>query len=284
MKIGTTLIALVGWGLDAQQREAGRRRHLDAVRTLMEKYALQAVELNGDFSVLYPQVFGPGYYDQVAALQREMGFACTLHLPFLWQDGASLAEPLRQTTVQSIRQVLEWTQALELESYVLHLWGLWTSVLASVQQMPAEEKQLLMDQLLRQAARTLEELAACVPPGKLCVENLERFPFDYIVPLIDEQGMRICLDVGHLTLQGGDPLTFLREHWERIGEIHLHDAVRGGSAGPGVRDHLPLGDGGVDYVAFMDTLSAQGYDEVLILEVNTKEDLLQSLERIQPWR
>jgi len=277
------LIALVGWSVDAQQPEVGRRRHVDAVRALVEQYAIQAVELNGDFSVLYPHVFTSEYYDQVAALQRELGFACTLHLPFLWQDGASLAEPLRQATMQSVTQVLEWTQALYFESYVLHLWGLWTSVLASVQQMPAEEKQLLMDEILRRAARTLEELAALVPPAKVCVENLERLPFDYIAPLIDEHGMSICLDVGHLTVRGGDPLSFLREHWERIGEIHLHDAVRGGKAGPGVRDHLPLGDGSVDYVAFMDTLKAQGYDKVLILEVNTEADLLQSLERVQPW-
>jgi sugar phosphate isomerase/epimerase len=283
VRIGTTLIAFVGWSLDTVEPEVGRRRHLDAVRTLVERYGIQAVELNGDFSVLYPHVLAGEYYDQVAALQQELGFTCTLHLPFLWQDGSSLAEPIRQATVQSVRQVLKWTQALDVESYVLHLWGLWTSVVASVQQMAAEEKQLLMDEILRRAARTLDELAAFVTPAKVCVENLERLPFDYVVPLIDERGMSICMDVGHLTVQGGDPLTFLSEHWDRIGEIHLHDAVRGGKGGPGVRDHLPLGDGSVDYVTLMDTLKTRRYDKVLILEVNTEAHLSQSLERVQPW-
>lgn len=283
MRIGTTLIPVVGWSLDAQQPDVGRRRHLEALRILTEEYPIEAVELNGDFSILYPQVFDTGYYEQVAGLQNELGFACTLHLPFLWQDASSLAEPIRQATLQSIRVVLESAQALHMESYVLHLWGVWTSLLASVQQMAPKEKRDLMDEILRRASHSLEELATLVPPAMVCVENLGRFPFDRVIPLVERHGMRICLDVGHLTVRGGDPLGFLAEHWDQIGEIHLHDALRGDKAAQGARDHLPLGQGVVDYAGLMDALDEGGYDNVLILEVNTEADLSQSLEKMRPW-
>jgi len=283
VKLGTTLIPLVGWSVDTQQPDEGRARHLEATRTLVEEYKIQAIELNGDFTVLYPQVIDRGYYEQVADLQQELGFACTLHLPFLWLDGASLNEPIRRATMQSMKQVLGATEPLHVESYVLHSWGLWTSMLVGVQQMPPEEKQALLNEILRRVEHTLAELGALVPPSSVCVENLGRFPFDYIMPLIERQGMRICLDVGHLAAHGGDALAFVTQHWEQIGEVHLHDALPKAEGVSGVRDHLPLGKGKVDYVGLMQTLERGGYDKVLILEVNTEADRSQSLERVRPW-
>lgn len=283
MRIGTTLIPLVGWSIDTAQPDKGRAWHLEAIRTLVEAYRIQAIELNGDFALLYPQVIDEGYYKQVAHLQEELGFTCTFHLPFLWLDGASLNEAIRQATVQSMRWILEMSEPLQVESYVLHLWGIWTSMLVGVQEIQREERGLLLKELLRRAEQTLSELGSLVSPGSVCVENLERLPFDYIVPLVERQGMQICLDVGHLTTCGGDALSFVTEYWDQIGEIHLHDALPKAEGGPGVQDHLALGKGKVDYVSFMQALEERGYDKVLILEVNTKDDLLQSLEKIRRW-
>jgi sugar phosphate isomerase/epimerase len=283
LKLGAGVIPLVGWGLKGNGSQGAREAHLCAIRRLVEDFHVGAVELNGDFTTLYPDVFGKAYYDQVAELQRELGFACTLHLPFLWLDGASLAEPVRQATVQCIWQVLEATEALSIESYVVHLWGIWTSLLGTLQDMPDEEKQQLMDEILRSAMRTLEQLGGVASPGRLCVENLERIPFELFVPLVEEQGMRICFDVGHLAVQGGDPLEFLDRYWQMIGEIHLHDAIAVSGRVPGMRDHLPLGKGSVDYVALMDRLDEGGFGGVVILEVNTEGGLMESLERVQPW-
>jgi sugar phosphate isomerase/epimerase len=274
---------LVGWGLKGSGPRDARETHLRAIRRLVEELHVKAVELNGDFTALYPDVFDEGYYQQVAGLRRELGFACTLHLPFLWLDGASLAEPVRQASVQCISQALEATKGLSIESYVLHLWGLWTSLLGTLQQMPEGEKEQLLDDILRSAMRTLEELGGMISPGELCVENLERIPFELFVPLVEEQGARICFDVGHLALRGGDPLEFLDRYWQMLGEIHLHDAVAVGGRVPAAKDHLPLGRGEVDYVALMNRLDEGGYGGVVILEVNSEDDLVESLERVRPW-
>jgi sugar phosphate isomerase/epimerase len=283
VKVGTTLIPLVGWTMDARERQDARARHLEAIRTLVEKYRVQAIELNGDFALLYPQVIDKGYYEEVAELQEELGFMCTLHLPFLWVDGASLNEPIRRATAQSIRRVLELTQPLDVESYVLHLWGIWTSMLAGVQQLSAKERHSLISEILRRAESSLVELADLVPPASVCVENLAVLPFEPIAAMAERQGMSICLDVGHLTTDGGDALLFLARHWDKIGEIHLHDALIEAGGAPNARDHLPLGAGKVDYVALMETLEERGYDKVLILEMNNEADLSQSLEKLERW-
>ncbi len=283
MKLGAGVIPLVGWGLKGSGSRDAREAHLRAIRRLVEELQVSAVELNGDFTTLYPDAFGKGYYEQVAELQRELGFACSIHLPFLWLDGASLAEPVRQATVMCMSQVLEATRGLSIESYVVHLWGVWTSLLGTLQQMPEGEKQQLLGEILRSAERTLGELGGVICLDELCVENLERIPFELFAPLVERQGTKICFDVGHLAVQGGDPLEFLDRYWGLIGEIHLHDAMAVGGRVPATRDHLPLGRGSVDYVALMNRLDEGGYGGVVILEVNNEDDLLESLERVQPW-
>lgn len=283
MKLGAGVIPLVGWGLKGSGSGEAREAHLRAIRRLVEEFRVRAVELNGDFTTLYPETFGGSYYEQVAEMQRELGFVCTLHLPFLWLDGASLAEPIRLATVQCLSQVLEATHSLSIESYVLHLWGVWTSLLGTLQQMPEEEKQQLLGEILRSAERTLEEVSGLIPPDELCVENLERIPFDLFSPLVERQGTRICFDVGHFAVLGGDPLAFLDQYWEIIGEIHLHDATTARGRVPAARDHLPLGRGSVDYSTLMNRLAEGGFGGVVILELNNEDDLLESLERVRPW-
>ena len=98
---------MVGWSLKGSGSNDAREAHLHAVRRLVEELQVRVVELNGDFTTLHPETFGKSYYEQVAQMQREQGFTCTMHLPFLWLDGASLAEPVRSATVQCMSQVLE---------------------------------------------------------------------------------------------------------------------------------------------------------------------------------
>jgi len=155
--------------------------------------------------------------------------------------------------------------------------------MATIQAMPEGQERTLLDPMLAQGARSLEEVGRLVPPRKVCVENIESFPFHEVLPLVEERGMRICLDVGHLVVDGGDPLEFLTDRRDLIGEIHLHDALRGRSGGSGAQAHLALGRGEIDYAGFMSMLADGGFGGVLILEVNTEVDLRESMERVRPW-
>jgi sugar phosphate isomerase/epimerase len=284
MKIGATLIPLAGWAAYPGEPAKERERRLSALRRLVEEYGLKAVELTLDFGLLYPQVMDEMFYRQAAHLQEGLGFACTVHLPLLWLDLSSLNELIRQTSVECVRRAVEWVRPLQVESYVLHLWGFTT---VQIHRVLADEgqRQMLLGAVMAQAGRSLAQIRTFIEePARLCVENLEAPPFDVVLPLIEEQGVGICLDVGHLAWQGGGELAFLEKHGERVREIHLHDAVLASPAqGKRARDHLPLGQGELDYEALLHKLDEMGFDGCVIIENNNEADLRESLERLQTF-
>lgn len=282
IKLGATSIPLAGWLADPGRPEESRRKRLATIRQLITEYGLSALELTTDLSLVYPQLFDTGFYSVVADLQQELGFACSVHLPFLWMDPSSLNEQLRRTSVECLRRSIRLTQPVEVVTYVLHLWGLTGTQIASRLKLPVE-RQVVVGALMAQAERSLGEICEVVEPQSLCVENLEDWLFEVALPVIAKSGASICLDVGHLVWQRGDPVHFLEQHGNCIREVHLHDAMRVPGAGDAaVRDHLPLGQGQIDYEAVLGKLEEIDFHGLVILENHSRVDLEQSLERLRP--
>ena len=283
MKIGTTTIPLAGWAVDPRRPEEGRTRRLAAIRQLVEGYGLSAIELTLDLGIVYARVFDAGFYAAVADLQRELGFTCTVHLPFMWLDPASLNESVRLVSVDGLRRAVELTRAVEVATYTLHLWGFTTVQIFGLLEHPGQ-RQAILGGVMAQAGRSLSELCDLLDPHDLCVENLEAPPYESVLPLIERHGVSICLDVGHLAWEGGGEVDFLTRHRDRIREVHLHDAASSSQGGRRqTLDHLPLGRGQIDYLTFLRRLEETGYDGAVILENNSQSDLEESLERIRPF-
>lgn len=89
-----------------------------------------------------------------------------------------------------------------------------------------------------------------------------------------------CLDTGHLTIGGADPVEFARAHGDRVVHAHLKDVdaqvaadFRAGrrSLVDATRNglFLPLGKGDARIAEVMDALQAHGYDGWLVLEQDT---------------
>lgn len=287
MKIGTTNIPLAGWLVNPQRPEEARARRLASIRQLIEGYGLSAVELGLDMGIVYPQVFDAEFYAHVADLQQDLGFICTVHLPFLFLDASSLNEPVRQASVACLRRAIELTRPVEVSVYVLHLWGNTTvEIAAALAHSP--QRDAVFFGLMAQAGRSLAEVCELVAPRDLCVENLEAPSFDVALPVVEQYGVSICLDVGHLAYgygrENGDAFDFLARHGDRVREVHLHDFVHVSAGGlTQTRDHLPLGQGQMDTAAFLRRLEEMGFDGPVILEVNSKPDLEQSLEQVREF-
>jgi len=287
MKIGTTNIPLAGWVVNPWQPEQARSRRLASIRQLVEGYGLSAVELGLDMGIVYPQVFDAGFYAAVADLQQELAFTCTVHLPFMWIDASSMNEPVRQASVDCICRAIELVRSVQVTTFVLHLWGNTTIEIATIL---ADTPQLgaVFMALMAQAERSLAAVCELVDPRDVCVENLEAPALDVALPLIEQYGASICLDVGHLAYGfergGGDAYDFLARHGDRVREIHLHDfdTISAGELTQ-TRDHLPLGQGQLDTAAFLRHLQEIDFDGPVILEVNSKPALEQSLEQIQSF-
>jgi sugar phosphate isomerase/epimerase len=240
-------------------------------------------------AIVYPQVFDAEFYTAVADLQQKLGFTCAVHLPFLWTDASSLNEPVRQTSVDCLRRAIKLTQPVEVTTYVLHLWGTTTAEIATLLAGSAQREAVFVG-LMAQAGRSLAEVCDLLDPRDLCVENLEAPSFDVALPLVEQHGASICLDVGHLAYEygsedgSGDALDFLARHGDRVREVHLHDFVSVSVGGrTQTRDHLPLGRGQMDTVPFLRRLEEMDFEGAVILEVNSQPDLEESLEQVRSF-
>jgi inosose dehydratase len=94
----------------------------------------------------------------------------------------------------------------------------------------------------------------------------------------------LCLDTGHATYGGGDPVGMLSRHADRIRHIHFKDCSPAIAARArteqwdyltAIRNGLfcELGDGEVDFPAVLDRLRAIGYDGWIVVE----QDVLPSM-------
>lgn len=178
----------------------------------------------------------------------------TVHLPL----DLALAHP---PSLEKARKVIDHTRDLAPWAYVLHLDG------RTVEGSPNPPT---LARWRDDARCVLEALAALLgQPGRLCVENLENYPPEHFLPLLEQVPVSLCIDVGHLWLTGRDALQFLDDLLAHTRVIHLH--------GVGERDHQSLTYQGAKIVApVLELLSAKGYDSVLTLEVFGREDFLSS--------
>ena len=77
---------------------------------------------------------------------------------------------------------------------------------------------------------------------------------------VNRSNVGITLDVGHAVIAGHDPLDFVRLLFDDLFHIHLHD-------NHGETDeHLPLGQGTIDYVGIVQTLKQLNYQGAITLE------------------
>ncbi|MEV0425803.1 sugar phosphate isomerase/epimerase [Micromonospora sp. NPDC050495] len=100
--------------------------------------------------------------------------------------------------------------------------------------------------------------------------------------LLELTDIAICLDTGHLTLAGGDPVAALHRWAGRIGQVHLKDAdlavhARVRDAGDGLMDMVAaggfcaLGRGDVDLAGVLAGLDEIGYTGWLVIEQDAPE-------------
>ncbi len=124
------------------------------------------------------------------------------------------------------------------------------------------------------AGAAADEGVRCVlhPHWRTLVEQA-----DDVRRILDISDVSICLDTGHLTLGGYDPLELVRSSPERVGHVHLKDVdeavaarLRDGSVElvHAVQQGLfqPLGDGEVAVDSIVTELERAGYAGWYVLE------------------
>jgi sugar phosphate isomerase/epimerase len=201
---------------------------------------------------------------ELERLAERHGLSYTVHLPFdlkLRDEG-----PLGQASLDKARRVIDVTRSLDPWAYIVHL-----DRNADLYAMSEMERQ----RRLVQALRSLELMARWAGGAeKLALENLEGDDAERQHDVLDELPVSRCVDIGHLWVDGHDPLPHLLAALPRTRVIHLHGIAE--------RDHKSLAHMSPSQVdPVIDALLRHPYQGVLTLEVFGEEDLQSSLEALK---
>lgn len=196
---------------------------------------------------------------ELNALAAQHDLTYTVHLPLDLRLGADGSE--QHVSLVKARRVIEAARPLNPRAYVLHLDGREVR-----EQLTAGALALWQDQSVR-ALEIVSAWAGSV--NLLAVENLEGYPLDFLDAMMERVPVSRCVDIGHLWLDGHDPLPYLQRWLPRTRVIHIH-----GIAG---RDHKSLAHiSRAQRDPVLRYLAGQ-YEGVLTLEVFQEEDLRTSL-------
>jgi sugar phosphate isomerase/epimerase len=201
---------------------------------------------------------------ELSKIAQDNDLTYTVHLPLDLKLGENGSE--RDQSLVKAKRVIDCTRDLNPWAYVMHLDGKAVRTSTDVS---------LIRRWQDHSVRALEIVSGSAgSPDKLAVENLETYPLDFIQPVLDCIPVSRCVDVGHLWLDGHDPVPYLQAALPRTRVIHIHGIAE--------RDHRSLGFMPQEKVqAVWEALVGAKYEGVLTLEIFSEEDFLSSIEVIE---
>ncbi len=196
----------------------------------------------------------------LASIAGEKDLTYTVHLPLDVFLGAR-EEKRRTASVEKCLRVIERTLPLEPFSYILHFHGDRRGASPSPD-IPLWKAQHRL---------SLERLLKAVPGPMLAVETLD-YPFRLVEDIVAEFGLSVCLDAGHIWLNGYDLEEAIERYADRIRVIHLH-GVEGGV------DHKDISSLSESQIGSVIAAAEAGEAErVLTLEMFSEAELEKSLQ------
>ena len=193
------------------------------------------------------------------------GLSYTVHLPLGLLLGA-LDEGERRGSVKKALHIVELTSSLNPAAYVVHFEGERRGII------PSENMTGWKDGL---RASMADLLGSGTPSQLLCVETLD-YPFALVDPIVSEFELSVCLDIGHVLLQGYPLAAYLAKYQDRIRIFHAHGIREN-------KDHRDLGglrDSDLDLL-FGSLWSGRSPAPILTLEVFDETDFRLSLEVVE---
>ena len=202
---------------------------------------------------------------ELAALSNEFGVSYNIHLP----TDISLCDQdpsVRHKAVETIRRIIDLTFPLSPSTNTLHLsYNEGSNQKASVRKWQEN------------VYKSIEQLLGAGIQGKiLSIENLV-YPYEWVEDVIADFNLSVCIDIGHLIMQGFDSKAFFSKYSQLTSIIHLHGVKDG-------KDHLSL-----DMLSGKETDNVveilKGFTGVVSLEVFSFKALSASLKFLeQCWQ
>ena len=255
----------------AEQLLGGYLSLLDDFASFVLENGFDAIEIEFGFSIIGAELLLPLASELRALIRPFRTVSC--HLPLGEVNIAALHSGMRSEAIAETKRHIDLCGQLAISRLVMHP-GCFGAT---------PDRYSLLEKHTRQIAeRSVFEIAdyAKKKNMELSIENLHRSEALFRKPEEFEpfvrKGIGMTLDTVHAFVSGVNPLDFITRFGRKITEVHLTDGVESDSYA-----HYPLGTGMVDCIAVLRKLQEIGYDGRIILEVNSKDDLIQSKKFLQ---
>ena len=255
----------------AEQLLGGYLSLLDDFARFVLENGFADIEIEFGFSIIGAELLLPLASELRALIRPFRTVSC--HLPLGEVNIAALHSGMRSEAIAETKRHIDLCGELKISRLVMHP-GCFGAT---------PDRYSLLEEHTRQIAeRSVFEIAGYAKKKnmELSIENLHRSEALFRKPEEFEpfvcKGIGMTLDTVHAFVSGVNPLDFITRFGRKITEVHLTDGVESDSYA-----HYPLGRGMVDCIAVLRKLQEIGYDGRIILEVNSKDDLIQSKKFLQ---
>ncbi|OGR28713.1 MAG: AP endonuclease [Desulfuromonadaceae bacterium GWB2_53_15] len=213
-------------------------------------------------------------WEELAAQSQTLhtaGLATTIHAPFLDLNPGALDPIIRQATLKRFQQVIQAAEVLRPRVIVFH---------------PGYDELRYGDNRMAWLKNSISFWQEILPRAKelgsiIAVENIfEKEPSTLrgLLEAIDDPCFRHCFDVGHWNMFTTVSIeAWFAELGPYIAECHIHDN-HGHSD-----EHLPLGEGLIDFNMVFKMLKYYAPDSVWTIEAHSKERLERALKAIENY-
>lgn len=255
----------------AEQLLGGYLSLLDDFARFVLENGFAAIEIEFGFSIIGAELLLPLAGELRAIIRPFRTVSC--HLPLGEVNIAALHSGMRREAIAETKRHIDLCGELKISRLVMHP-GCFGAT---------PDRYSLLEKHTRQIAeQSVFEIAGYAKKKnmELAIENLHRSEALFRNPEEFEpfvrKGIGMTLDTVHAFVSGINPLDFITRFGRKITEVHLTDGVESDSYA-----HYPLGTGMVDCIAVLRKLREIGYDGRIILEVSSRDALIQSKKFLQ---
>ncbi len=161
-----------------------------------------------------------GDIQRLKELANEWSLTYSVHLPLdVYLGHPDRTE--RERSVGKCLRIIELTRDLPKSAYVMHFEA---GPGVDINGFSADEQQRFTDALRDSLVLLLN--GTDEPASSFCAENLN-YPFELVWPVVEEFGLSVALDVGHLEYYGFPTADYLKRYLPKARVLHVHGTVDG---------------------------------------------------------
>ena len=197
---------------------------------------------------------------------RKAGLSTTFHAPYMDMSPGSPDLKIRSVVLERLNQVMDLAEEVNPKAIVVHGgYDKWR--FDGNMDMWLKNSLDVWPTIVRRAGKIGTRLA---------MENVfddTTEPISRLLNAIDSPNFGHCFDVGHFRLFSKVTMEeWFRQLGKRVIEVHIHDNNGGRD------EHLPPGDGDIDFTKFFGLLRNCSQDVIYTIEPHKEEHLRKNLE------